>query len=245
MKYIHINCDLGEGGGQDERLMPLISACNIASGGHAGDGETMERTVALALENNVQIGAHPSYPDKQNFGRESLNMSSEDLKQSLKSQILLLKKIAESMGGKLNHVKPHGALYNDAARDEKIATIVLESVRESDDFVSVYVPQNSVITELAKGKIRTVTEAFADRNYHDDYQLVSRQKINAVLTEKEEVFEHLLRMFLEGEIETVNGRILECKADTFCLHSDTKNAVEIMEYLHQKFSQKNISIFKK
>lgn len=245
MKYIHINCDLGEGGGHDERLMPLISACNIASGGHAGDGETMERTVALALEHNVQIGAHPSYPDKSNFGRESLKISSEDLKQSLKSQILALKKIVESKGGKLTHVKPHGALYNDAARDEKIATVVLESILESDEFVSVYVPQKSVIADLAKGKIETVTEAFADRNYQDNYQLISRQKSNAVLTEKEEVFAHLFKMFCEGKIVTVNRRILECKADTFCLHSDTENAVEILDSLHQKFAQKNISIFKK
>ncbi|UJH91231.1 5-oxoprolinase subunit PxpA [Antarcticibacterium sp. 1MA-6-2] len=245
MKYIHLNCDLGEGGEQDGRLMPLISACNIASGGHAGDKETMKRTLALALEYNVQIGAHPSYPDKQNFGRKSMKTSSEELKHSLVSQIGSLKKIAESMGGKLDHVKPHGALYNEAAKDTKIATIVLESILKIDEQMSVYVPQNSVIADLAKGKIQTVTEAFADRNYEDNYQLVSRKKSNAVLTEKEKIFNHLFTMFYEGEIETINGKFLECKADTFCLHSDTQNAVEILEYLHQNFTQKNISIFKK
>ena len=115
MNYIHINCDLGEGGHYDQELMPLISACNIACGGHAGTLESMHQTVMLALENKVEIGAHPSYPDKENFGRISMEISAEDLKLSIVAQILSLKQIAEAEGGKLTHIKPHGALYNDAA----------------------------------------------------------------------------------------------------------------------------------
>src|SRR5690606_8742370 len=114
--------------------MPLISACNIACGGHAGTVESMRETVALALANNVEIGAHPSYPDKENFGRVSLDMNPEDLKRSLKAQILSLKQITEAEGGKLGHIKPHGALYNDAAEDEKIAEIVLQAIEEFEEY---------------------------------------------------------------------------------------------------------------
>ncbi|MCM4160217.1 5-oxoprolinase subunit PxpA [Antarcticibacterium flavum] len=240
--YIHINCDLGEGGDNDEQLMPLISACNIACGGHAGTLETMTTTVNLALENGVEIGAHPSYPDKENFGRGTMDISAEDLETSLVAQILSLKQIVEAAGGKLSHVKPHGALYNDAAKDKNIAEIVINSVLKFDEVLPLFTPQNSVLFELAKGKIPVKTEAFGDRNYEENYQLVSRQKKEALITEKEAVFRHLLSMFREGKISCMTGRKISCEADTFCLHSDTPNALEILQYLHIKFREKNIRI---
>lgn len=242
MKEIHINCDLGEGGDFDAHLMPLISACNIACGGHAGTLETMQHTVALAMEHDVEIGAHPSYPDKDNFGRKSLDISAEDLQLSLISQILSLKQIAEAEGAKLSHIKPHGALYNDAAKDKKIAQIVIDSVLEFDEILPLFVPQNSVISEMAEGKIPLIFEAFADRNYNQNYSLVSRSKPRALITEKEAVFEHLFRMFSEGKIRCENGIEISCKANTYCLHSDTPNSVEILKYLHEKLAGKNIKI---
>lgn len=244
MEKIHINCDLGEGGKFDKELMPLISACNIACGGHAGTLESMHETVALALENNVEIGAHPSYPDKKNFGRESLEMTPENLKQTLVAQIMSLKQIVEAEGGLLHHIKPHGALYNDAAKDENIANIVIDSILEFEENYPLYAPENSVISRLAQGKLPVIFEAFADRNYTPNYQLVSRAKSNAVITEKQAVFDHLFAMVKEGKIRCENGEEISCNATTFCIHSDTPNAVEILEYLHQKLGENNLEILR-
>ncbi len=244
MKIIHLNCDLGEGGKYDAQLMPNISACNIACGGHAGDDETMLKTVLLALKNNVEIGAHPSYPDRENFGRRSLDISDNDLKRSIQEQLILLHEIVQKQGGKLTHIKPHGALYNDAVKDEKKARIILNSIAESNLDLKLYAPQNSIISELANGKIEVVFEAFADRNYNPDFSLVSRTKSNALITQKEAVFKHLFSMFYEGEIACENDSKIASCATTFCLHSDTPNAVEILEYLVERISALDIKIAK-
>jgi UPF0271 protein len=242
MKEIHINCDLGEGGDFDADLMPHISACNIACGGHAGNLETMQQTIKLAVEHEVEIGAHPSYPDKRNFGRKTMKISAEELQRSIVAQILSLKQLAEAEGVKLTHVKPHGALYNEAAKDEKTAQIIIDSLLEFDQKLTLFCPLNSVISKLAKGKIPIVFEAFADRNYNPDYSLVSRSKPNALISEKVAVFQHLFSMFYEGKITCENGTKISCSATTFCLHSDTPNSVEIMSFLQQKFTEHNIKI---
>ena len=245
MKTIHINCDLGEGGKYDAQLMPLISACNIACGGHAGDVQTMLKTVLLALENKVEIGAHPSYPDRENFGRRSLDISDSELKNSIQEQLFSLHEIVKNQGGELTHIKPHGALYNDAAKDEKIAKIILDSVLESGLNLPLYSPQNSVISSMAKGKVPVIFEAFADRNYKPDYSLVSRDKSDALIIEKEAVFQHLYSMYFKHEIVCWNKEKITSEASTFCLHSDTPNSVEILKFLAQKFENLNIEIEKK
>ncbi len=242
MQQIHINCDLGEGGNQDGEIMSLISACNIACGGHAGTVKSMRETVQLALENNVEIGAHPSYPDKENFGRRSMVMTAENLKQTLVAQILSLKQITEAEGGKIDHIKPHGALYNDAAKDEKKAKIIIDSILEFNENFALYAPPESIISHLAKGKIEVVFEAFADRNYSDNYQLISRSIPNALITQKEAVFSHVLSMFSNREILLETGAKISCYASTFCLHSDTPNSVKILKYLHEKLKENNIQI---
>ncbi len=244
MKTIHINCDLGEGGRYDALLMPHISACNIACGGHAGDAKTMLKTVSLAMENNVEIGAHPSYPDKENFGRQSLDISKNELKRSIQEQLFSLHEIVKKQGGKLTHIKPHGALYNDAARDEKIAQIVLDVILDSELNLPLYVPENSIISSLAKGKFPVLFEAFADRNYNPDFSLVSRSRSNALITQKEAVFKHLFLMFSEGKILCKNKKKIPSRAATFCLHSDTPNSVEILEYLVKKLNTLDIKISK-
>ncbi|MCX2839705.1 5-oxoprolinase subunit PxpA [Salinimicrobium sp. MT39] len=244
MKKIHINCDLGEGGEHDGQLMPLISACNIACGGHAGTLETMQHTVDLAMENGVEIGAHPSYPDKENFGRISIPMESEELKRSLVAQIMSLKQIAEAEGAVLTHVKPHGALYNDAFNNVEVAKIIIDSVLEFGNDLVLYVAEGSVISELAKGKLEIRYEAFADRNYNPDGSLVNRKETGAVITQKEEVFNHLLSMISEQKITPQKGQKFDTFATTFCLHGDTPNSVEILEYLHRELPAKNIEIFK-
>lgn len=241
-KKIHINCDLGEGGKYDAELMPLISACNIACGGHAGNIDTMHRTTELAMKHNVEIGAHPSYPDKANFGRKSIEISPEDLKLSIEAQVITLKQIVEAEGGKLTHIKLHGALYNDAARDKNIARTVLEAFELLEENYCLYVPLKSKIADLAMGKFDIFYEAFGDRNYKPDYSLVSRSESNALIDQKELVFEHIFSMFKHKKINCLSGEKLDCKADTFCIHSDTNSAVEILEYLHKKFAEEGVSI---
>ena len=242
MRKIHINCDLGEGGEFDKELMPLISACSIACGGHAGTLESIHHTVDLAMQHNVEIGAHPSYPDKENFGRISIKMDPRELKRSLVAQIMCLKQITEAEGAKLVHVKPHGALYNDAQKDEKIAAVILDSIHEFDDPLLLYAPENSVIARMAEGKVQTVYEAFADRNYNPDGSLVSRLNSAALITQKEAVFEHLFSMFFDRKITCLNKEKIPCMATTFCLHSDTPDAAEILKYLHQKFREHDVKI---
>lgn len=242
MKTIHINCDLGEGGEHDQELMPLISACNIACGGHAGTLETMQHTVDLAMEHGVEIGAHPSYPDKENFGRSSVQMNDEELKRSLVAQILSLKQITEAEGAILTHVKPHGALYNEAQKDRRVAGIIIESILEFGDELVLYAPENSVISHLAEGKLKVRFEAFADRNYNLDGSLVSRKEANALITQKEDVLKHLFSMIFEEKITTQKGQKIDTRATTFCLHSDTPNSVEILQYLHTELGAKNVKI---
>ncbi len=244
-KQIHINCDLGEGGKYDAQLMPLISACNIACGEHAGDLKSMTKTLLLAKQNNVQIGAHPSYPDKENFGRQTIKISEADLKNSIKEQILLLNKLALEQGIKLSHIKPHGALYNDAAKDEKIAQIILNSIAESDLDLKLYAPEKSIISEIANGKIEVIFEAFADRNYNPDISLVSRSKSYALITQKEAVFEQLLSMFFEGKIRCLGGQKIAVNPGTFCLHSDTPNSLEILNFIVEEFQILDIKVAKK
>ena len=245
IKQIHINCDLGEGGTFDAQLMPLISACNIACGGHAGDVNLMTKTLLLAKENKVQIGAHPSYPDKDNFGRVSMKISEEDLIISIKNQILTLHKIAQEHGEILSHIKPHGALYNDAAKDKSIAEIVLKAIDKCNLNLPIYCPENSAIFHLVKDKNKVVIEAFADRNYSSDLSLVSRTKSNALITKKQEVFKHVFMMFNDGKLRSENGEILSVNPDTFCLHSDTPNSVEILQFLAEQLLKNNIKIAKK
>lgn len=242
MKKIHINCDLGEGGEHDKELMPLISACNIACGGHAGTLETMQHTVDLAMEHEVEIGAHPSYPDKENFGRKSVQMTDKELKRSLVAQIMSLNQITEAEGAVLTHIKPHGALYHDAQKDERIARIIIDSILDFGDDLVLYAPQNSIISTLAQRKLKVRFEAFADRNYNPDGTLVSRTQPHTLITQKEDVLGHLLAMVLEGKINTHNGLKIDTRATTFCLHSDTPNSIEILQFLHKELGAKNVKI---
>lgn len=242
MHTIDLNCDLGEGGGFDDHLMPYISSCNIACGGHFGTDKTIAQTVMLALENKVKIGAHPSYPDKEGFGRQPMNIPLKDFRKSLKTQIRTIKCILEEKGGQLHHVKPHGALYNEIVHDKKKANAVIDTILEIDDSLILFVPPKSIVEKLAEGKLKTWKEGFADRNYNPDFSLVSRQKPNAVLTEKEQVFRRVFSVVSKGEITAINGAKLPAEFDTICLHSDTQNSVEILKYLSTELNKENIKI---
>lgn len=242
-KQIDLNCDLGESYGSydqegDRAIMPYISSCNIACGFHSGDPVTISRTIDLALEHEVAIGAHPSYPDLQGFGRRVMHLSPDELEACVLYQVSALKGMVESKGGILHHVKPHGALYNHAGNDEATAIGIVKAVVTVQKDMQIYAPESSILAQVAEDAgLKVVYEVFSDRRYEDDLQLRSRKLEGAVLHEKEEVLKQVAS-FLEGHVHTVSEAQLSIKADTICLHSDTKGAAALAQEIHT-FLEKN------
>lgn len=239
---IDINCDVGEGVGNEAELMPYISSCNIACGAHAGSVKIIDEVISLAKKHKVKIGAHPSFPDRENFGRVVLDIPKKELQYSIENQINLLKERAALQGEKLHHIKPHGALYNLIAKDSEMAKLVIKAIQNTCPELFLYVPYNSVIaTEALKSNLQILYETFADRNYNEDLTLVSRSKENALITNKEAVFTHIKRMIVNKEVATIAG-IKKIVADTICVHGDTKNAVELVKYIFTTLSKNNIKV---
>ena len=231
MNRINLNCDVGEGQNNEAQLLPYINACNIACGGHFGTYKSMNEVVKIAIQYNVKIGAHPSYPDSVNFGRKTIKISESDLINSIQKQIDDLLIVLNEHGAILNHIKPHGALYNDIAKDKNLALTFLKAIEKHEN-VKLFVPFNSEIEKEAvkSGKL-IVYEAFADRNYNSDLTLVSRNEKNAVLTNVKSIKKHIKAMLLKNELITITGEKAFIKADTFCVHSDTENAIDIVKNL--------------
>jgi UPF0271 protein len=216
--------------------MPYISSCNIACGGHFGNQFTIDKTIQLAIDNNVKVGAHPSFPDKENFGREVMNISNEALQQSLEQQLELFKERAIFKNVEINHIKPHGALYNLIVINQEIAVVVVNAIQHVFKNVKMYVPYNSVIEKIAQENgIKIIYEAFADRNYNDNLTLVSRSLPYAIITDKIKVLNHVKRIFEESIVKTVKCNNVKIIAETFCVHGDNKNAIDILQYLHKNF----------
>lgn len=229
---LDINSDLGEGMGNDASIMPFITSCNIACGGHAGDEYSIRSTIQLAQKYQVKIGAHPSYPDKANFGRKEMDMSPKALFDTLFHQISLVKE--QLAGAALHHIKPHGALYNQAAISEQTAETIVNLVKEHFSESILYVPDGSIVAALAKhAGLKVWYEVFADRNYNDDLTLVSRKADDAVLHDKEEVMQHLRSMATSGHVKTKTGNTLPIKADTVCVHGDNPSALELAKEIFQ------------
>lgn len=237
---ININCDVGEGMQNEVDLFPYIQSCNIACGGHAGSDIEMCKIVKLAVQYDVKIGAHPSYPDRENFGRKSMTMSAYELKETIQLQINSLKVIAEELGGKLHHIKAHGALYNDLVKDTTLSEHFLKAIEAYKSNVKLYVPNGSKIENLAlKQGFSILNECFADRNYNEDLSLVSRTELNALIVNPQDIFEHVSEIVTNNRVTAISGKKVPIKVATFCIHSDTKNAVEIVKYLHSKTQKKN------
>ena len=242
---IDLNCDLGEGIGNEKDLMPLISSCNIACGGHTGSLQSMNDVAALAKEHGVKVGAHPSYPDFENFGRVSIKMPKSSLIESIKEQVGVFESVLNNQDIKLNHIKAHGALYNDISYDSDLARTFLEAIENHKYDAFIYVPFGSAIEEEALRKgYKVKREAFADRNYNIDLSLVSRKLPEALITDPIKVFEHLLTMVRERHIVTLEGRKIHVMAETYCVHGDTPNALEILNYLNHELPKANIRIEK-
>lgn len=243
MRTIDVNCDLGEGIKNEELLMPYISSCNIACGGHFGDENTIRNTIELALKNNVKIGAHPSFPDKENFGRKIIDITPEDLIYNIKSQLNLMIEQLKVFEVGLHHIKAHGALYNLLAKDINTATAYLDSIEEFVKDVYLYVPYNSVIEKLAKERnFKIKYEAFADRNYNNDLSLVPRTNEKAMFTKPKNIFNHVFHIVKNNAVKTIENRDIPIIADTFCIHGDNKNALQILKELTRLLKQQNIRI---
>jgi len=239
---VDINCDVGEGIGNEADLMPHISSCNIACGGHAGSIDMMRNVLQLAKQHAVKAGAHPSFPDKENFGRKPMQLSRNELVATIIEQVKTLNDIAIEAGVTLHHIKPHGALYNMAATTKVVALSVIEAVKHFPN-LKLYVPYKSVIADLAFSEnINCVFEAFADRNYNPDLSLVSRQKEGACITNFEDLFKHIFQMISEKKVTTLSGEKIAIKANTFCVHGDNPNAIELIEELAKKLAKSNIEI---
>ncbi|CAM4377727.1 5-oxoprolinase subunit PxpA [Zobellia roscoffensis] len=243
--YIDLNCDVGEGIGNEKLLLPLLSSCNIACGGHAGDRRTMSHVVQLAKANKVLMGAHPSYPDKVNFGRFSMEIDSKELITSIREQVKNLVEVMRKEGVKLHHIKPHGALYNDIAKNTSLALCFLESIEEYRKDICIYVPYASEIAkEALREDYKIQYEVFADRNYQANLSLVPRKESKALIIDKRQVLKHVIEMVNYNRVKTVSGEVVSILGDTFCIHGDTPLALEIVLYLTQELPNHNIFIKK-
>jgi UPF0271 protein len=234
---IDINCDMGESYGQfkvgnDQAIFPYISSCNIACGFHGGDPLQIEQTIKGALEHNLRIGAHPSYPDLAGFGRRKMTLVAAELKATIKYQVAALKGMVESLGGQLSYVKPHGALYNEMAKNREEAIPVIEAILMIDPSLSLMGLAGSHLIEIAKEKqINFIAEAFGDRCYESNGQLVPRTEKGAVIYQPEQAVQQIVSIMRDQKIESADGFFIPIHAQSICIHGDNPAAVDILKKL--------------
>tara|TARA_Y100000590_G_scaffold268560_1_gene301636 strand:+ start:10 stop:783 length:774 start_codon:yes stop_codon:yes gene_type:complete len=228
---ININCDLGESSKlhsteNDPLLLKIVNSANIACGYHAGDKPTMEKTIEISNKNNVSIGAHPSFKDLENFGRKRLNLPSNEIKKLIIDQINILSNIANDKSAKVTHVKPHGALNNMACENYDLAKVISEAIIEVNKDLIFLVPTGSQMEKAGKKlNLKIAAEIFADRNYEDDGNLVSRKKDNAMITDPEIAKKHVIKMVESQALNCYSGKQIPCEIDSVCVHGDGKSAV--------------------
>jgi len=228
-----INCDMGEGIGSDELIMPFISSASIACGYHAGDADTIQQTIKACIQHNVAIGAHPSFFDRNNFGRTEMNLPVDDLYDLVTQQLIIFSEVADSFARRINHVKPHGALYNMSAKYALMANVIAKAVKDFDESLILFGLSGShSVVEAEKIGLRTANEVFADRTYRDDGSLTPRSQPNALIEDAEQVVRQVLQMIKEGTVTTVSGKIIPVVAETICIHGDGKHAVEFAKAIY-------------
>ena len=228
---ININCDLGEKSKHhsnihDPELLNIVNSANIACGYHAGDEETMRQVVGISKKNGVSIGAHPSFNDPDNFGRKRMNLNNEEIKKLIVEQYEILQKIASEHGEKVTHIKPHGALNNMACEDIDLATILAKTIYDINKDLIYLVPTGSKMEQAAsKLNMKIACEIFADRNYEEDGNLVSRTKPNALITNPDEAKSHVLKMVKNQALNCYTGKQIPCKIDSVCIHGDNESSL--------------------
>jgi UPF0271 protein len=237
------NCDCSEGIGDDAAILPHVGAANIACGGHAGDAATMRATLRLCRQHGVSAGAHPSYPDRKNFGRTVLPMSADEVHATVLAQVQALDAIAKDEGMALTHVKPHGALYNHAAVTPEIAQAIARAIAQHDNaLVLVGLAGSALMDAGAQHGLRVMGEAFADRAYETDGTLRSRALAGALIEDDEQCLAQVLRIAQRGEVVAHDGTVVKIDAQTICLHSDTAGAARRAAFLHAQLPQHGIAL---
>jgi len=240
---IDLNADLGEGAGHDDELLGLVTSANIACGFHAGDANTIRRSIEMARVRGVAVGAHPSLFDRDNFGRKELAVTPEQVFDAVTYQLGVFQAIAETAGLRPNHVKPHGALYNMAVRDERIADAIARAIAKLDSNLILFAPDNSALARAGVvNGLPIAREVFADRNYLGDGWLVPRSRSDALLHNSEEAATRSLRMLREGKVKSVDGVDVDVRAETICLHGDTPGAVEFARALRSRLEKEGVTI---
>ena len=245
---IDINCDLGEGFGNyqmpnDETLFDYISSANIACGFHAGDPAVMQHSVQLALKKGVAIGAHPGFQDLQGFGRREMKITAKEAYQITLYQIGALYAFVKAEGASLHHVKPHGALYNMAAKDDKLASALAQAVFDFDPTLLFYgLAGSEMISAAKKIGLKTASEVFADRSYQDDGSLTPRSQKNALIDSEEQAISQVLQMVTQQKVRTVNNNTISLKAETLCIHGDGLHAVDFAKRIHERLVNNGVMI---
>ncbi len=243
MVEIDLNADVGEGCGTDEALLELVSSANIACGWHAGDARTMRACVRAALAQGVAIGAHPSFPDREHFGRRPMQVPADELRAGVLYQIGALEAIARAEGGRLAHVKPHGALYNQAARDPALAEVIVAAVRDFDPQLALYCLAGSRCAQLARAAgLCVVEEAFADRAYRADGSLVPRDEPGALIEDVDTMLARVLEMLRHRRVTTREGDSIPLSVQTICLHGDGAQAIALARALRQALLEHGVRI---
>jgi 5-oxoprolinase (ATP-hydrolysing) subunit A len=240
---IDLNCDMGEGVGNDEQLMPYISSANIACGFHAGSHSTMTDTVLLAKRHGVAIGAHPSFPDRENFGRTNMTSSHRSVYELVAYQVNALKAIAQTHGSKLHHVKPHGALYNMAAIDHDMAEAIVSAINDLDKTLVLYGLAGSEMIKSARSKgLNCFEEAFADRSYQSNGTLTPRTDPKALIETEQEAVAQALQLIKSNQVRAINESLIAVHADSICIHGDGKQAIQFVKALNKGLTEEGIQI---
>ena len=245
---ININCDLGEkskhhSNKHDPDLLEIVNSANIACGYHAGDEETMNQVVQISRKNGVSIGAHPSFNDLENFGRERMNLSSSEIKKLLTDQYELLQKIASNHGDKVTHIKPHGALNNMACEDLELSTTIAKVINGIDKDLIYLVPTGSKMEKAAKKfNMKIACEIFADRNYEDNGNLVSRKKSHALITDPEEAKKHVLKMVKTQALNCHSGKQIPCEIDSICIHGDNLSSLDTAKSIRDNLLENKLEL---
>lgn len=241
--HVDLNADLGEGAPDDAALLALVSSANIACGWHAGDARLMQATVAAALVRGVALGAHPSYPDREHVGRREMQLPPDAVRADLIYQIGALQALVRAQGGRLHHVKPHGALYNQAARDALLAEAIADAVRAVDPGLAVYgLAGGELLRAAERAGLRPVAEVFADRGYRADGSLVPRGEPGALVQDVDEAVARTLRMVREGVVQAVGGETVPLRADTVCLHGDGPHALAFARAIHAALAAAGVRV---
>ena len=245
---ININCDLGESSKlhsteNDPLLLKIVNSANIACGYHAGDKPTMEKTIEISKKNNVSIGAHPSFKDPENFGRKRLNLPPSEITKLVINQIKILSDVANKTGMKVTHVKPHGALNNMACENYDLAKVISESIIQVNKELIFLVPTGSQMEKAGKKLgMKVAVEIFADRNYEDDGNLVSRSKDNALIVDPEIAKKHVIKMVQNQAINCYSGKQVPCEIDAICVHGDGSSAVNTAKQIKEGLIKSGVTL---